>query len=353
MSSEAESKGAVEGGGGCWRWASLLALLLVGGLLARAALLDGSADRVVLSRPVYEELLQALGRLGPGAGAPSSGIHLGFDARFGAKAEELRRGLGGRPYPTFEELYALVVNRPYDAAHSIWRTFPNPYQLKPNFKFPFSNLRESHVERALELLGRAPAFVVEVGSFHGHSAILQAEVLDKHGLANVPLLCVDPWTGDLGMLLYREDWDKKLTPGELADGRSTSYWQFMVNVKFMLDEGKLGPKHIVPLAATSVVAARFLMALGLSPDIVYLDSAHEADETYAELALYYHVLAGGGVIYGDDYSWESVRHDVERFATERGLRVVSDSVTWTLQKPQGPGILAAQGEDRGKDGGLT
>merc|ERR1712217_740090 len=106
----------------------------------------------------------------------------------------------------------------------------------------------------------------------------------------------------------------------------TSYWQFMLNVRSQIDEGKIGPKHIIPLAVTSVVGARYFMALGATPDIVYLDSAHEADETYAELTLYYSVLAEGGVIFGDDFSWDSVRNDVQRFAAEHGLKVTSDSV---------------------------
>merc|ERR1719263_117839 len=103
------------------------------------------------------------------------------------------------------------------------------------------------------MLGRRPKLAVEVGSFHGHSAVVQAAVLDQHNYADVPLLCIDPFTGDLGMLLYRDDWDHKLTPGEIADGRSTSYWQFMLNVKSQMESGKVGRKHVVPLVTTSIV----------------------------------------------------------------------------------------------------
>ena len=183
------------------------------------------------------------------------------------------------------------------------------------------------------------------------------------------------------MLLFRDDWDKKLTPGELADllgstqtltpclpwrrgavgaaasqapdpfgafggsrregtrgrpkdGRSTSYFQFMLNVQSQIEAKQMGPRHIVPLAVTSVVGARYLKALGATPDIIYLDSAHESDETFIELALYYHTLAPGGVVFGDDFSWESVQGDVKRFAAMHNLQVQSDGVTWTLQKPQ-------------------
>merc|ERR1719253_1866859 len=81
-----------------------------------------------------------------------------------------------------------------------------------------SNLRDADIESALQKLGRPPALWVEVGSFHGHSAVLTAQMLDKKGFKDTPLVCVDPWTGDLGMLLFRDDWQKKLTPGEISEG---------------------------------------------------------------------------------------------------------------------------------------
>jgi len=308
---------------------------------------------VVLSREVYNDLLKALEhpaghihmpdaqqqQVTPSLPAADSAcdvvkIHLDFDRRFVPKSEELRAKLGRQPYPTYEQLYFLIVNKPYDPSNNIWNTFPNPYRLNESFRFAFSNLRETHVRNVLGMLGKRPAFMVEVGSFHGHSAILQARVLDQLGFEETPLLCIDPWTGDLGMLLYRDDWDKKLTPGELADGRSTSYWQFMINVHSQVRQGLIKPKHILPLAVTAVVGARFLAALALTPDVIYLDSAHEVDETFTELTLFYHVLAAGGVIFGDDFSWDSVQHDVKRFSSMKGLELKTDGVTWMLQKPR-------------------
>lgn len=356
MSSESEGKDGdghatadIAGSGvGFWQ---LLCLVLLALLMLSAK--GGRGDRVVVSRAVYEELLLGLDveRLSrqslrdaaampaavaapPGASCDVPKLHFDFDKRFVPKAQELQAMIGNQPYPSFEQLYELIVNKPYDPMDNIWSTFPNPYHMKPSFAFPFSNLRDTHVEGAIQLLGRRPALMVEVGSFHGHSAILQAKVLDRHGLTETPLLCIDPWSGDLGMLLFRDDWDKKLTPGELADGRSTSYFQFMLNVQSQIEAKQMGPRHIVPLAVTSVVGARYLKALGATPDIIYLDSAHESDETFIELALYYHTLAPGGVVFGDDFSWESVQGDVKRFAAMHNLQVQSDGVTWTLQKPQ-------------------
>lgn len=86
--------------------------------------------------------------------------------------------------------------------------------------------------------------------------------------------------------------------------------------------------------ATSIVGAKFLKALDFQPDLVYLDSAHEQDETYFEIGLYYELLRPGGVLFGDDFLWSSVSHDVRRFTDERGLDLHNlDGNTWAIVKP--------------------
>merc|ERR1719408_727405 len=116
--------------------------------------------------------------------------------------------------------------------------------------------------------------MVEVGSFHGNSALTQLQVIESRGWSDIPLLCID-------------DWEKKLTPGELVDGRSTSYWQFMLNIQDHIQRGIIGPRHVVPMVATSTVGARYLLALGIQTDMIYLDSAHERDETFIEMKLFW------------------------------------------------------------------
>jgi len=96
----------------------------------------------------------------------------------------------------------------------------------------------------------------------------------------------------------------------------------------------MGPKHIVPLAITSTVGARYLLALGLTPDLVYLDSAHEKDETFTEITMYYSLLAEGGVLFGDDFSWKSVSDDVKRFAARNELEIDLFGTAWMLKKPR-------------------
>ena len=96
---------------------------------------------------------------------------------------------------------------------------------------------------------------------------------------------------------------------------------------------------VIPLRVSSVVAARMLKVLGYDIDFVYLDSAHEAGETFLEMNLYYDLLRPGGVLLGDDFSWfPAVSYDVRKFLEFKGLkgRLLEDRQTWMIQKPLSP-----------------
>merc|ERR550514_1225638 len=103
-------------------------------------------------------------------------------------------------------------------------------------------------------MGRTVKFIVEAGSMHGGSAIRMAMELDKAGLTTVPILCVDPWTGDTNMWLNRIVWEHL----GVRDGRATTFDQFMVNVASATKEGKISNQHIIPFPVTSIVGNRWL-----------------------------------------------------------------------------------------------
>ena len=154
--------------------------------------------------------------------------------------------------------------------------------------------------------------------------------LDKRGLRDVPILCIDPWSGDLNMWLNRVVWEH-LDPRQ---GRATTYDQFMVNVKDAIHTNKISNQHIVPFAVSSIIGARWLEATKLVPNLIYLDSAHEIDETYMELCLYWNLLPVGGILMGDDYGWPAVRQDVDRFVADKGLKLEMFGVyyNWFIKK---------------------
>ena len=96
--------------------------------------------------------------------------------------------------------------------------------------------------------------------------------------------------------------------------------------------------QIVPVPLTSIVAARALHELEYIIDLIYVDSAHEKGETYAELVLFYDLLRKGGLICGDDYLWwEAVRHDVDLFRKGVSLPLLRPETPtndqWCIQKP--------------------
>uniref|UniRef100_A0A7S4FKM9 Class I SAM-dependent methyltransferase n=1 Tax=Eutreptiella gymnastica TaxID=73025 RepID=A0A7S4FKM9_9EUGL len=91
---------------------------------------------------------------------------------------------------------------------------------------------------------------------------------------------------------------------------------------------------ILPMRQSSILGARFLKAVKWQADFIYLDSAHEIDETFSELVLYWDRLQPGGMLMGDDYVWRAVRHDVKKFVTLFELQLVRPSeLLWYIRKP--------------------
>jgi predicted O-methyltransferase YrrM len=161
-----------------------------------------------------------------------------------------------------------------------------------------------------------PAFWLELGTMLGGSAIVTAECVKQLAL-ETSICCVDPFTGDVNTWL----WEKEARArGEwrylkLSAGRPTIYERFLANVR------QAGHDDIlVPLPATSLVAMRLIRVLvdegrlSRVPEVIYLDAAHEPGETLLELQNAWQLLNPGGVLFGDDWSWPSVRGDVRTFA---------------------------------------
>jgi predicted O-methyltransferase YrrM len=166
-----------------------------------------------------------------------------------------------------------------------------------------THIQAATLERLLSLLGSPPRLGLEVGSYVGHGAcVLGALVKEHNGL----LVCIDTWCGDVNHHFMR-----RIIGAGLQD-------------------------TVIPLRVSSVVAARMLKVLGYKVDFVYLDSAHEAGETFLEMNLYYDLLRPGGALLGDDFSWfPAVKYDVLKFMEFKHLQgqLMEDRQTWLIQKP--------------------
>ena len=157
-----------------------------------------------------------------------------------------------------------------------------------------------------------PTYIVECGSMLGGSAIRMAETLRNNNKSN-EIICVDPFTGDVNM------WDWERNNGwkflRLENGIPTIYKRFLANCKYSGFENK-----ILPINATTSVGIKLLQRLCIQnrisslPNYIYLDSAHEKDETFIELSLCWNCLINNGILFGDDWQWEAVKEDVIKFS---------------------------------------
>jgi predicted O-methyltransferase YrrM len=193
--------------------------------------------------------------------------------------------------------------------------------------YPHTHLSEALVERVIG--ERQPQYWVEVGSMLGGSALLVARVAERLG-CELDIVCVDPFTGDVNMWAWEQDLVRqgKWRFLGLVNGAPTIRQRFLANVK---DAGFEGV--ITPLPATGIVGMRVLERVSnYRPDVVYVDSAHEEDETFLELSTAWDFLVKGGLLMGDDLDWPAVRNDVYKFAGSVGAQVEVVGNQWLVGK---------------------
>lgn len=175
------------------------------------------------------------------------------------------------------------------------------------------------------ILAHKPGLIIEVGSWKGGSALQMGAVLDEAALPGT-ILCIDTWLGALEFWTDLED-PERYGSLRLEHGWPTVYYQFLANVCHR------GLQHrIVPFPQTSATGALWLRTFGVRGDLIYIDGSHEEEDVYQDALDYWEVLAPGGILFGDDYSWDGVRLAVERFARERGLHVTFLADKWLLRK---------------------
>lgn len=169
-----------------------------------------------------------------------------------------------------------------------------------------------------------PELMVEVGSWLGRSA-LEASKFYATQLQwrNFTLICVDTWLGST------EHWTKDETSRGLprVHGFPVLYEQFMSNVALS------GLQDLIlPLPQTSVNGARILDFHQLRFDWVYIDASHETMDVLLDMSLYWPLVKPGGVMFGDDWHWYSVRNAVLDFCDLHRLPLENSYCTWAIWK---------------------
>ena len=216
----------------------------------------------------------------------------------------------------------LEISNTLFRCNNIYLNYKIPPQITSPMDYP-AHITDKTINAIINKLGYTPKFGIEVGSFIGSSAIILGNMVKS---ANGVLMCVDTWCGDINMWLM----ERFHSTMKKEDGNPKLYDYFILN---MMSNNLTDT--VIPLRVSSIVGARMLKVLNYEIDFVYVDSAHEAGETFMELMLYHDVLKNKGIIFGDDYHlFPAVKYDVDLFCNyfNYTLTFTGDGDTWIIQK---------------------
>lgn len=172
------------------------------------------------------------------------------------------------------------------------------------------------------ILELRPSLVIEVGSWLGMSTFRMSGAMKRAGIVG-SLIAIDTWLGS------EEHWS---TPEgraalKLRSGYPSFYEHFLSNMK------RGGVDDVVlPLPLPSLVASRYLSARNVRANLIYIDGSHNEKDVLDDLEAYWQLLAPGGVIFGDDYQWDSVARAVKTFALSHKLEFQIRGINWIFRK---------------------
>ncbi len=152
--------------------------------------------------------------------------------------------------------------------------------------------------------------VVEIGVWKGASSIHMAKQLPPEG----KVYSVDHFEGSPELVGFSYEYP-------------ILYDQFLSNVIHEKLTGK-----IIPIKMSSLRAAEHLK--NLSPDMIYIDGDHSYKAIMEDLNAWYPLVAGHGILCGDDFSLKpgDVATAVKDFCREKNLKYITKNHP-TLKKP--------------------
>lgn len=190
---------------------------------------------------------------------------------------------------------------------------PTPEVVHPEIEGWFAGANRTMlaelIERHDDELGR-PIVFLELGSFRGLSSKWLAQQLDSSDT----LICVDHWLGSEEHH-RREDWRELL---------STLYEVFLSNLWDYRE-------RVVPMRTTTLDGMKELSELCITPDIIYVDAAHDAESVYRDITMAKNLFPDAEIC-GDDWPHHSVRTGVVRAAEGWKLLDVQGCCAWHLKR---------------------
>lgn len=141
---------------------------------------------------------------------------------------------------------------------------------------------------------RMPGSILEIGSWKGSSAVKMARLAPA-----ADIVCVDTW---LGSMEFMRPPDNSVYDVSRVHGWPQVYFTFLNN---MVVENL--SERVTPFPLPSNLACRWLARHQFKFDFIYIDGSHETDDVRRDIEGALSVLEPGGVIFGDDHDWPTVR----------------------------------------------
>lgn len=136
-----------------------------------------------------------------------------------------------------------------------------------------------------------PKTIIEVGSWHGQSAITMAKVVKELGL-DTKIYCVDTWLGALEFMDAKNDDTRDL---HKKDGYPQVYYKFLQNIRDNnVDD------IIIPVPQTSRIASMWFKEHKATAELIYIDASHEYEDVKDDIINYLPLCTG--VMFGDDFN---------------------------------------------------
>lgn len=163
-----------------------------------------------------------------------------------------------------------------------------------------------------------PEYIIEVGSWKGHSANFMADIARKNDIA-AKIVCVDTYLG------ASEHWLIPELKSELhiEYGQPTILERLIGNTIARGNDGVIFPFPLDAHAAANVFKRKAFRA-----DMIFIDAAHDYGNVTRDLNNYWDLLAEHGVMFGDDYQYFEVANAVHDFAKEKNIKVLVGARKW-------------------------
>lgn len=171
--------------------------------------------------------------------------------------------------------------------------------------FGWFNGQNRHILK--RLFADEPPVVLELGALLGLSTWYMAEWA-PHSI----ILTIDHWRGS------REH--QKFPP--LADVLDKLYEVFCVH----LWEHR---HHVIPIRTTTIAGMLHIAQLRITPQVVYIDAAHETGPVYADTILALTLWPKAWIV-GDDGGWKSIQAAHKDIQRETERRLVNHGCAWEI-----------------------